>query len=291
MVPVPGVLALILLFLATAPLVAAHTRTAGVIRQRRFRAEARQRRADELAAKPSCSTAEQAELLGLLSAGDTYTAEDHSAAHASFKAAQSVAFAKLATCVGGRDPSVFYLEGRDGGTTTALRAAGFGTEQLFVANLHVETCAALRAAPHNLTHVTLGRAEEVLLEPPLVLTPFAAAYFDGCSGLTAPLKGMINALFDPERRQTNPHALVVGFTLTRAEPSGTSLGDRELEVTRALAASCRASGYGPPVHVLDEPERWGIELGGKEHENTLTVWFVCAREERTLVGGASEDVG
>lgn len=88
---------------------------------------------------------------------------------------------------------------------------------------------------------------------------------------------MVEAIFHESRRAINPPLLAIGFTLTRAEPSGSSLGDRELEVLRALAAGCRSHDYEAPIHVADEPERWGLEAVGKEEDGVLTVWVMCKR--------------
>jgi len=172
---------------------------------------------------------------------------------------------------------VFYLEGPDGGTTAALRAAGLGSAQLFTVNHFAETCAALRRPPHALLHATVGAAETALSRPPLAAVPFASFYLDACSGCPAPLIAMVEAIFHSRRRHVNPHRLAIGFTLTRAEPTGRSLGDREQEVLRALAANARANGYGAPIHALDEPARWGLAEVGKEEGGTLTTWVLCDR--------------
>ena len=68
--------------------------------------------------------------------------------------------------------------------------------------------------------------------------------------------------------------------MTRDEPSGrSSLGDRELQVLRAIARGGRAHGYGAPQHVLDEPERWGVDPGTRKEEGgTSTTWVACERE-------------
>ena len=144
--------------------------------------------------------------------------------------------------------------------------------------LGIKTCKALRAEPHRLAHVVHARLEAALLEPPLCTIPFNACYFDGCSGLTAPLVDMIRALFHPSRKYINPPLVALGFTLTRAEPGGKSLGNRELEVSRALASACAASGFTAPVHVLDDPGKWDIpDSIVKEHDDTLTFWYVVTQ--------------
>ena len=128
---------------------------AGLPRQRRHRAEARQRRLDELAHVVEDDPREVSrarELAGLLARGDTYAVADHSAEHAAFKRAHNRVFAALARRL---DGPVFYLEGPDGGSTRALRAAGVATDRLHVANPHASTCAALRACRRSRGYVMI----------------------------------------------------------------------------------------------------------------------------------------
>eukprot|EP00966_Prymnesium_polylepis_P322556 7378809-Prymnesium_polylepis.1 len=266
----------------------------GASHQRALRGAARLRRLGELHQLASARTAaEQRELDGLLSRGETYDADGHSADHRAFKDAHNRIFASLAAFAAAAstdDASCFFLDGPDGATTAALRKAGFGTDQLHTVNLFESTCAALRRPPHALVHVHPGCAELELARPPLSSTPFAAFYLDGCSGSAAPLVAAVDAIFDERRRDLHPARVAIGFTLTRAEPSGRSLGDRELDVLRALAAGCRAHGFAPPVHVADEPALWGLEAVGKEEGGTLTTWVLCVKaraEVRLLTGTAS----
>ena len=127
--------------------------------------------------------------------------------------------------------------------------------------------------------MTHGCATDALAAAPLATTRFAVYYLDACSGLTAPLEAMVAAIFAPERRPLLPPRLALGFTLTRADPSGRSLGDREMSVLRAIARGGRAHGYGAPQHVLDEPERWGVDPSTRKEEGgTLTTWVACERE-------------
>jgi len=250
-------------------------------RQRRRRAaEARQRRVDELECGPASGLRDRrGELNGLLSRGETYSVADYSAGHQAFKEAHNEVFALLAQRLGGPEARVFFLDGPDGGSTAALRARGFTTDQLYVANPHADTCAALTAL--GLTHVTQARAELALISPATASVPFCAAYLDGCGGQTAPLISMIEALFHSRRRLQLDAvcALAIGLTLTRAEPGGSSLGDRELQLTRALAAAARAAGFNSPVHVFDDPDAWGLPPVGKEHDATMTMWLVCERQQ------------
>ena len=252
----------------------------GQPRQRRHRAEARQRRLDELHVVGVDGAAASArELEGLLARGDTYDARDHGAAHAEFKRAHNRVFAALARRLNG---PVFYLDGPDGGSTAALRAAGVATDRLHVANPHASTCAALRAPPHALARVVHARAEDALATDAALRTaPLCAAYLDGCSGRAAPLIAMVGSLLGAPRADAlaRTPALALGFTLTRADPSGASLGDRELEVTRAVAAAARRAGFGAPIHVADEPAAWGLEPFPKEHDDTATVWLMLENKE------------
>lgn len=251
----------------------------GAWQQRVHRGAARLRRIQELQLSPATLTAsESRELQGLLNRGDPYNATEHSAQHRQFKAAHNRIFATLAASAGGSAGApAFYLDGADGATTEVLLAAGFDTEQLYTTNLFHDTCATLRE-DHGLQHVCLGSAEQELSCPPLCTTPFVAYYLDGCSGQVAPLVEMVRAVFHERRVDVNPARLVLGFTLTRAEPTGRSLGDRELDVLRAIAAGCRARGYLPPSHPLEEPAVWGLEEdAGKQEGGTLTTWVVCER--------------
>jgi hypothetical protein len=93
---------------------------------------------------------------------------------------------------------------------------------------------------------------------------------------------MVEAIFHPRRRRIGASRVAIGFTLTRAEPSARSLGDRELAVLRAIATGCRALGYAPPVHVADEPALYGLPTSlSKEEGGTLTTW-VCGVLEMLL---------
>ena len=276
--------------------------SAGDANQRRQRAEARGNRIDELsAALRGGDLPPQAplELRGLLERGDTYNASDHSASHAAFKAAHNHVFATLARLCAPNAPqaaaangasssastsvaNVFFLEGSDGGSSAALRAAGFASSQLYIANPFTHTCAALRAPPHALVHVATGRAEDVLRDDTLFsTTPFCAYYLDGCGGASAPLIAMIDAIFAAPR--LDPHRslprLAIGFTLTNACASGSALSVREQEVTRALREKSRGHGFGSMWHVGDEPERYGLDRSAiKQEGGTLTSWLVCERE-------------
>jgi len=257
--------------------------SAGEGRRRRNKAEARQRRVDELELLRSTKPLDEAkhgELTGLLSRGDTYCSSDYTEAHHAFKRVHNQVFVSLALRLGGPRARVFYLEGPDGGSTAALRAGGFTSDQLYVANPHAESCRILTEPPASLIHLTRARAETALAAPDTADVPFCAAYLDGCSGRTAPLVAMIDALFHHRRHEPlrQVGAVAIGFTLTRAEPSGRTLGDREQHVLRALTTAAKRAGFGLPLHVLDDPGHWGVPPAGKEHDNTMTTWIVCKQE-------------
>jgi len=259
----------------------------GERRRQRLAAEGRHRRVSWLLGQQGdLAPTEHAELTWLLRRGDTYDASSYSASHAAFKAEQNAVFASLASSLGGAASPVVYLDGPDGGSTSALRAAGFATDQLHVANPHASTCAALSAPPHSLEHVAHASAEEALASEQWRSRAFCAAYFDGCGGQAEPLIAMIRALFHERRAAAAAlaPAVAVGFTLTRAEPGGASLGDREVAVLRALTAAAGAVGYSNPSHVADDPGRWGLRPMGKEHEGTTTVWTVVARRPEAQAG-------
>ena len=249
---------------------------------RKIKAEARANRVDDLLEQSAAGVldvGQSRELAALLSVGDSYSPSDFSAAHVHFKAQQNEVFVQLALHCSAADETpagnVFYLEGSDGGSTSALVAADFDVDQLFVANMFHETCEQLRTA-WKLQHVEEGRAEEVL-RGPFRAQPFVAIYLDGCGGSTGPLISMIEAVFDQCRHDINPARLALGFTLTRAEPSGRLLANREQDITRALVAACRAQGYGV-THVSDAPERFGVSADvDKQEGGTLTTWLVCER--------------
>lgn len=229
---------------------------------------------------------EKKELAGLLSRGDPWDPSHFTESHSSFKAAQNEQFVRLALhCANetARRPNVFYLDGREGGSTCALLSAGFVVQQLYVANNFDHVCMALKAAPHHLVpnQVLTSSAEDALSgDSPFASIPFTAFYLDGCSGLAAPLVRTVEAVFAPSRASIHPQCFAIGFTLTEAEPSGRSIVDREQDVHRAIASACRRSGFSMS-HVGDEPLHYGVRPDIlKKEGGTLTTWVVCTRRVR-----------
>ena len=102
-----------------------------------------------------------------------------------------------------------------------------------------------------------------------------ALYLDGCGGMTAPIIGCVDALFN--KRRLLPDRICFGYTLTEAEPTGRSLADREVDVNRAVMAACRSHSY-QLLHVSDDPERFGVDPNTLKREGgTMTSWLVLER--------------
>ena len=234
--------------------------TPGAALQRAHKVAARANRLDVLLRREhALTTAETKELAGLTHA-DTYDESTFSAAHAAFKDAHNRAFVDLAMYCGGADTNLFYLDGPGGKTTQTLIANGFDRTQLFTANWHASTCAALHSPPHSLPAENIAKLlAEDALRTHFCDVPFSALYLDGCGGATRPIISAIRSLFaiaDTEPATTPtatigsptptaatppppprhlPARMAVGFTLTEAEPTGRSIMDRE--VTRGTSHS------------------------------------------------------
>ena len=269
----------------------------GAQNQRRQRSEARHNKLSDMLREASgggSDAADLAALRGLMSRGDTYQSENFTPAHLEFKAAHNAICIALAGWVAagddGRKQNVFYLDGNDGGTTAALRSAGFDTMQLHVANMFEETVEALLLPPHSLDRdrIVHGRAEDAL-SGHFSTTGMGVYYLDGCSGMTAPLIEMLQALFAnqaiADRRvggsggvhSGRRRRLAIGVTLTEAEPTGRSLADREQDVVRALVSAGGEQGF-TTARAQDHPEKYGIDgTALKKEGGTMTTWLVCER--------------
>ena len=255
----------------------------GALCQQQHKASARQNRLSSLIAKPvnALSAAESKEMAGLRRL-DTYDEASFSPEHTTFKESHNAIFIDLAVnggCLKRASP-LFYLDGPGGSTTSALLAAGFQREQLFTANWIQSTARALCSAPHHLhsANVAALPAAEAL-RTTFAGVPFAAVYLDGCGGMTEPITDALAAVFDGQLSRPRPPQIVIGFTLTQAEPTGRSLFDREMDIHRALMAHCRRAGY-RLVHALDEPDRYGIDaLTVKHHGTTMTSWLLLTTRD------------
>jgi hypothetical protein len=260
-------------------------------KQRQQRGEARHRRLEQLLEQPLLGPAVK-ELAGLRSLGDPYDAKLFTSDHADFKSRHNDAFLCLAERLGGRRQQpgeqerrcpVFYLDGPDGATTSALLAAGFDREtELYMANEWEESVKTLRSPPFLLgcQNCLLGRAQDVLGTESLRDVPFVAAYLDMCGGSTNPIVETIALLFSGVLAPS----IAIGFTLTAAEPTGRELIDRVQDVTRATMALASERGY-DMRHVLDDPVRFGVDPGLlRKHEGITTCWLVCSKSRRVATG-------
>jgi hypothetical protein len=246
----------------------------GAAIQRERKAAARNNRIQRILQRSASvrTLAERKELASLL-AFDTYNECEFTTEHANFKAAHNKMFVDLALYCGIADARCFYLDGPSGRTSEALLDAGFDRAQLYTANWHATTCDALRSSPRQLANVAEAFAEDAL-HGCFGSVPFTALYLDGCGGATAPIIGCIDGLFSGQR--SLPPTIAVGFTLTKAEPSGRSMANREVDIHRALASSCRQAGY-IMSHVADEPHVYGTDSDTlKSSGGTLTSWLVLS---------------
>ena len=104
---------------------------------------------------------------------------------------------------------LFYLDGKDGGSTSVLLSCGYPANALYTANMFPDTCAALRDTFPTL-HVHAGPAHEVLRTPGLRQVPFVGYYLDGCGGSPWPVVSILEAIFAEERAAWLPDTLAIG---------------------------------------------------------------------------------
>jgi hypothetical protein len=210
---------------------------------------------------------ESKEFNGLMDKDDTYDASAFHSSHTHFKTLHNLAFSALAS-----PGPAFYLDGPNHATTSSLLAAGFLSSDLYTANIFPKTCSLLQG---KIPNVIQNNAADALVQN-YNNVPFTGLYFDGCGGDPSDLSEMVEALFHRDR--VLAPRFVVGFTLTRADARGRTLGDRENSVLRCIARLCRANGYSPPQHVGDDPTRFGVDESlSKEEGGTMTQWVVCEK--------------
>jgi len=266
------------------------------------------------------SPGEQKELNGLMAAGllyeEQYEPSDFSVEHVAFKAMHNAAFCNLieycqskqhernskgesgtTTDANQAAPiNLFYLDGPDAATSSALIEYGFDRANCFVANRHGSTCEALRQwglPDSNVAHATAAVAlEPVRLDDDTKDTAggvfgdvsFGAYYFDGCGGfaplivemMSAALKYIGDNKMDRGRRQLRP-PVVVGFSILGGNRN---VVDKEQWVIQELVRM--AAEWGLRVdHVLDDPERYGVSLDTlKVDGGTLTNWCILDTDYR-----------
>ena len=204
-----------------------------------------------------------------------------------------------------RDINVFFLDGPDGGTASALINRGdFHASQCFVANRHESSCNALKMLlpDANIVHATASEALTVAAaatagsaspidgrggsggneEGAFANIDFAAYYFDGCGGFVAHMIGMLSAAllrtdkecFDDYSPWSKIKPIAVGYSLLGGNRD---VVGKELAVSRALTIIARRRGM-RLVHVLDDPVRYGIDPNiqkvGGSMGGTFTTWVL-----------------
>eukprot|EP00588_Corethron_pennatum_P000381 CAMPEP_0194284444 /NCGR_PEP_ID=MMETSP0169-20130528/27648_1 /TAXON_ID=218684 /ORGANISM="Corethron pennatum, Strain L29A3" /LENGTH=310 /DNA_ID=CAMNT_0039030263 /DNA_START=281 /DNA_END=1213 /DNA_ORIENTATION=- len=284
---------------------------AGQASHRLDRSVRREDRISELWGRSDASASEQKELDGLMAAGllyeERYRPSDFTEYHRSWKAAHNEIFVGLVSrrCEyhpGGRGDGadvdwdgdsaarpplsgVFYLDGPDAGTTSALLSAGFRPEECFVANRHASTCEALRKIlpAENVVHAC---AVDALAGTGSVATfeatqdgshdrnlgafwniPFGGFYFDICGGCVDLIMDMMSAALD--NADLDP-PIVVGFSILGGNRD---VVDKEQDVIRKLVSIVKPLGM-RVEHVFDDPEKYGLisPLPKKIDGGTMTTW-------------------
>lgn len=209
--------------------------------------------------------------------------------------------------------NVFFLDGPDGGTASALIHRGeFDASQCFVANRHESSCESLRISgggmlpDENVVHATA--AEALTITAPISLegvegkfagkdnvdvasfagedgalahVDFAAYYFDGCGGFVPHIVGMLSAALLRKKCDAS-RPIAVGYSLLGGNKDVVA---KELVVSRALTIIARKRGM-RMVHVLDDPLRYGISSGvekvggsGGQGGGTFTTWLLLQPED------------
>jgi hypothetical protein len=271
------------------------------------------------------TNAESAELAGLLtkraSFEEQYDPNSFTEEHKAFKASHNAAFVALAryceqerkmnmaTSASEGAMNLFFLDGPDGATSSALiLGGGFEPTQCYSANRHLSTCDALCTSgggilpPENVAHASaveaLTTAAALSMEENGVVenistnttistntnhhhhgvgafgkVDFAGFYFDGCGSFAPHVVQMIEAALLRDDVIPSP-PLVIGFSLVGGNRD---VVDKEVVVVQNLSMLARRLGM-RMVHVLDDPERYGVDpalrkiggLGG----GTMTTWLV-----------------
>lgn len=259
--------------------------------------------------------AERAELKGLLEKREAFEEQydplSFTQEHLEFKAMHNNVLIQLAKyCQQERDKrglkkekiNVFFLDGPDGGTASALiETGGFQASQCYVANRHASSCESLRniLPDENVIHAAASEALNVAM--PIVLDgvkgtsageidvnvslasekdgafaniDFAAYYFDGCGGFVPHIIGMISAALVREDYDSSM-PIAIGYSLLGGNKD---VVEKELAISRALStiASSRNMRL---CHCLDDPARFNIpqhvkKIGGGSGSGTFTTWML-----------------
>lgn len=263
--------------------------------------------------------AERAELQGLLkvrgSFEEQYDPKTFTKEHLEFKAMHNDAFIQLSKyCQDARDLSeeanVFFLDGPDGATATALiHKGGFDPAQCYVANRHESSCVSLRMSgggllpDENVVHATAAEAltgsEPIFVDGVDGSSPgeydaditslagkdgafarvnFIAYYFDGCGGFVPHIVGMLSAALLRPSSDREHGPIAVGYSLLGGNKD---VVGKELAISRALTILARMRGM-KMVHPLDDPTHYEIspdiqKIGGS-NDGTFTTWLLLQPE-------------
>ena len=191
-----------------------------------YKSNAQMNQLTNLLSQPVNSLTEsQVKQLQALSKYDTYDATKFSDLHREFKREHNVVFATLGAYCSGRfgataggkivdadlssiSSPLFYLEGKDGGTTSVLQSYGYHPQTLHTANMFPDTCVALRDTFPTI-NVYSGRADEVVRSE-VRRVPFVGYYLDGCGGSPVPVIQILEAIFAEERDEWLPDKIAIG---------------------------------------------------------------------------------
>lgn len=260
------------------------TSTSLLLDKRRFseRSARQEERIYELQQLSQRTTSQDAELEGLQSKSfvEQYDSNSFSASHTQFKERHNHVFAQLCRYCGCNTTSerkVFYLDGPDAGTTSAIVSSGVPIECCHVANRHESTCNTLRE--FGLSHVAHTSAEQALGKGgDFHDVSFNAYYFDGCGGHPPVIIDMLTAALAKKSLVTAELPIAIGISIVGGNRN---VVDKELTIAQALVQLAKMHGL-RVEHVLDDCERYGIACAdvGKVEGNTLTSWFLLVEDHR-----------
>jgi hypothetical protein len=252
--------------------------TAGKTNQQFQRSVSRDNRIAVLEELLTPSPSQGAELNGLREKAaafeEQYSPSDFSDAHHAFKRSHNDAFCALARYCNQRDPiSLFFLDGPDAGTATAVTLAGFSMGQCHVANRHASSCEALRA--WGLTNVAHASAADAL-GGVFGHVPFGALYLDGCGGHAPMIVDMMTAALAGRTLQA---PIAVGFSLVGGNRD---VVDKEASIVQRLVVLAR--GLDMRVHhVFDDPAVYGVDPNlRKVQGGTMTSWYVLEAADNKM---------
>lgn len=208
---------------------------------------------------------------------EQYDPDSFSESHKAFKEKHNQVFAALCRYCGcDTFKNIFFLDGQDAGTASALAAAKIPLECCYVANRHESTVEALKE--WGLPFIAHESAQQALSEDGMFHNvPFGAYYFDGCGGHAPIIVDMVEAAFSQTRRCDPP--IAIGISIVGGNRDSV---DKELTIARALVRLAKARGL-RVNHVLDDCERYGIEKDmSKVEGSTLTTWFLLEDDKRCV---------